>query len=223
MYVCCSFLWDSKLSLNYRYAAFSTTLRELGQAHGDSQHNLWEMTREFEDTKRLVKNGLDGTCYSFCWSQCLTYILSLALQPMLDDSGTLARAAETKGVLKALQDELSSCKSPTFQQNFSLLIWYSAHQVTDVLRDKLLDHASQLAEARGRIRGLEAEKQGSLAKLLHAKEDEERNFGLLFGVGKRALTLTFCFLDCALHSWRKGVRFWIWIGTWFDLIVEGLA
>ena len=41
---------------------------------------------------------------------------------MLNDGGTLARAAETKDVLKALQDELSSCKSPTFQQSFSLLI-----------------------------------------------------------------------------------------------------
>jgi len=38
---------------------------------------------------------------------------------MLNDGGTLARAAETKD---ALQDELSSCKSPTFQQSFSLLI-----------------------------------------------------------------------------------------------------
>jgi len=61
--------------------------------------------------------------------------------------------------------------------------------VTDILRDKLLDHASQLAEARGRIKDLEAEKHDSLAKLLHAKEDEERNFNLLFGVGKGARSL----------------------------------
>src|SRR6266540_316584 len=96
---------------------------------------------------------------------------------MLDDHGTLARAAETKEVLKDLQDELSSCKFPLPTELFtSLLIRYTAHQVTDILRDKLLDHAGQIAEARGRIKDLEAEKQDSLAKLLRAKEDEGQNF-----------------------------------------------
>ena len=102
---------------------------------------------------------------------------------MLDDGGTLARAAETKDVLKALQDEPSSCKSPALVCLFNtqLIRW----QI--ILRDKLL---GQLAEARGRIiKNLEAEKQDSLAKSLNAKEDEERNFNLLFGVGKGAWSL----------------------------------
>jgi len=45
------------MSLDYRYTSFGATLRELGQAH---EHNLRAMAREFEDTKRLAKNGLDG-------------------------------------------------------------------------------------------------------------------------------------------------------------------
>ena len=48
------------MSLDYRHTSFGATLRELGQAHEVSQHNLRAMTREFRDTKRLAKNGLDG-------------------------------------------------------------------------------------------------------------------------------------------------------------------
>jgi len=104
---------------------------------------------------------------------------------MLDDNNTLARAAETKMVLRELQDDLAAC---WFLCAYILLylsdLRYAAQQVTDILRNKLHHQASQLADSFNRVKELEEEKRGSLRELLLAREEEKRHFELLITVGQ---------------------------------------
>ena len=104
---------------------------------------------------------------------------------MLDDNNTLARAAETKMVLRELQDDLAAC---WFLFAYILLylseLRYAAQQVTDILRNKLHHQASQLADSFNRVRELEEEKRGALRELLLAREEEKRHFELLITVGQ---------------------------------------
>ncbi|KAF8894234.1 hypothetical protein CPB84DRAFT_1848568 [Gymnopilus junonius] len=107
------------------------------------------------DEQKLAKNGL------------------AAVQPLLDDQNTLARAGETKVILKELQEDLAS-----------------SHQVNDLLRDKLHVSGSQLIDAHGRIRELEEEKHGALKDLLSAREEEKRQFELLIAVEGKVAVLS---------------------------------
>jgi len=59
------------------------------------------------DLRRMVYLVSDFSLQRSAY-QCLP-----ALKPMLDDNNTLSRAAETKAVLKDLQDDLSNCTSLT--------------------------------------------------------------------------------------------------------------
>lgn len=58
---------------------------------------------------------------------------------------------------------------------------YLAHQVTDILRAKILHQASQLADAQARVKELEEQ---SLTKLLMAAEDNKRHIALLVDMGE---------------------------------------
>jgi len=103
---------------------------------------------------------------------------------MLDDNNTLARAEETRLVLRELQDDLTSC---WFLSLYSVIPSYPRHaaqQVTDILRNKLHHQASQLADSFNRVKELEEEKRGSMRELLLAREDEKRHFELLIAVGQ---------------------------------------
>jgi hypothetical protein len=60
-------------------------------------------------------------------------------------------------------------------------IFYLAHQVTDILRAKLLHQASQLADAQARVKELEEQ---SLAKLFVTAEDNKRHIGILVDLGE---------------------------------------
>jgi hypothetical protein len=104
---------------------------------------------------------------------------------MLDDNNTLARAAETKMVLRELQDDLAACwfLCACILPYLSDLR-YAAQQVTDILRNKLHHQASQLADSFNRVKELEEEKRGTLRELLLAREDEKRHFELLMTVGQ---------------------------------------
>jgi len=115
--------------------------------------------------------------------------LVVALEPMLDDNTTLARAAETRIVLRELQDDLTSCWFLCLYSVFPSYPRYAAQQVTDILRNKLHHQASQLADSFNRVKELEQEKRGSLRELLLAREDEKRHFELLITVGQ----FYFCF------------------------------
>jgi hypothetical protein len=84
---------------------------------------------------------------------------------MLGDQTTLARAAEKKDLFRELKDELTKCRSPSFRE-ISSAQRIPAHQVTDILRDRLLHNVSHLADAQGRIRELEEERRGALNDLL---------------------------------------------------------
>lgn len=111
----------------------------------------------------------------------------LALEPMLDDNNTMARAEDTKIVLKELHDDLLACKFPIsplnrYQSSTKQRV-YAAQQVTDLLRNKLHHQSSQLADAQSRVSELEEEKRGSLRELLAARQDARREYTLLMAVG----------------------------------------
>ncbi|KAF8194624.1 hypothetical protein BJ912DRAFT_177942 [Pholiota molesta] len=129
------------------YATLGEHLRELKKGH-DSQKSLYSaVVKEFEQTKTLAKSGLQ------------------ALEPMLDDSNTMARAQDTKIILKELHDDL-----------------VASQQVTDLLRNKLHHQSSQLADAQSRVSELEEEKRGSLKELLAARQEAKREYKLLMAV-----------------------------------------
>ena len=86
-----------------------------------------------------------------------------------------------KALLNDLQESLVSCE-------FAFLIGYGknenflpAHQVTDILRGKILHQASQLADAQARVKELEEQ---SLAKLFITAEDNKRHIALLLDMGE---------------------------------------
>ncbi|KDR81168.1 hypothetical protein GALMADRAFT_1123233 [Galerina marginata CBS 339.88] len=143
--------------LRAAYNSLGESFQELKKSHDHSQRHLSEVIKDADETKRLATNGL------------------AALGPMLDDQNTLARAADTKAILKELQEDL-----------------VSSHQVTDLLRDKLHHQGSQLADAQCRVRELEEEKRGSLRDLLHARQEEKRHFELLMTLEGRFSELSDC-------------------------------
>jgi hypothetical protein len=89
---------------------------------------------------------------------------------MLNDQTPLTRVAETKGLFQELKDELTKRRSPSFREILSAQR-IPAHQLTDILRDRLLYNVSQLADAQGRIKELEEERRGTLNDLLLSCED----------------------------------------------------
>jgi len=78
---------------------------------------------------------------------------------MLDDNNTLARAAETKMVLRELQDDLAACWFLcAYIQLYVSDFRYVAQQVTDILRNRLHHQAEQLADSFHRVKEVEEEK-----------------------------------------------------------------
>ncbi|KAF8798606.1 hypothetical protein BYT27DRAFT_6896565 [Phlegmacium glaucopus] len=110
--------------------------------------------KEMEESKNLANNALS------------------AMEPLIDSDATLKRAADTKAVLKELQDDLAA-----------------SQRVTDLLRDKLYNQSSLLIEARDRIRDLEEEKRGSLEELLQGRKEVIRNYELFGDVETKLETL----------------------------------
>ncbi|PPQ95573.1 hypothetical protein CVT26_008601 [Gymnopilus dilepis] len=141
--------------LKSSYATLGESYKELKKTHEQSQRQLLDLSQEVQETKKLAKNGM------------------AAVQPLLDDDNTLARAAQTKAILQELEQDLTS-----------------THQVNDLLRDKLQVSGSQLIDAQGRIRELEEEKRGALQQLLSAREEEKRQFELLILVENKVAQLS---------------------------------
>jgi hypothetical protein len=161
--------------------------RELKKGH-DSQKSLYSaVVKEFEQTKTLAKSGLQGKISTHTFEQYSVAHFLLALEPMLDDSNTMARAQDTKIILKELHDDLLACKFPIHPLNrfrtSSKYRLYAAQQVTDLLRNKLHHQSSQFADAQSRVSELEEEKRGSLKELLAARQDAKREYELLRAVG----------------------------------------
>ncbi|KIM39487.1 hypothetical protein M413DRAFT_29217 [Hebeloma cylindrosporum] len=138
-----------------RYTSLHESFKELKKSHDSSQSHLAEVMKEAAENRKSAANALT------------------ALEPMLDDNNTLARAAETKVALRELQDDLAA-----------------SQQVTDILRNKLHHQASQLADSFHRVRELEEEKRGSLRELLLAREEEKRHFELLITVERKVAELS---------------------------------
>ena len=105
------------------------------------------------------------------------------MEPLIDSDATLKRVADTKAVLKELQDDLAACAA------FSICLlsnnheFFLAQRVTDLLRDKLYNQSTLLVEARDRIRELEEEKRISLGELLQGRKEVTHNAELLADVG----------------------------------------
>ncbi|KAF8159161.1 hypothetical protein B0H34DRAFT_392258 [Crassisporium funariophilum] len=136
--------------------ALGSDLKSLGKANHALTLRLNEVVREKEDIVKLARSGL------------------AALEPLIDPTETLARAAETKSVHKSLQDDLAA-----------------SERVTDLLRDKLHNQSFLLAESRDRVRELEEEKRSSLGDfLLHGREEERMRVGLLADVEGKVEELT---------------------------------
>lgn len=102
---------------------------------------------------------------------------------MLDDDNTLARASETKTILIELQNDLTGCQSYTTLLRYSALMSLIAHQVTDLLRNKLHHQGCQLADAQSRIVELEGEKRGLMQEFLRARQEGKGEFEVLVAVG----------------------------------------
>ena len=121
------------------------------------------------------------------------------------------RARETKGLLKELQESLVSCESACRLPMMLFLKVYLAHQVTDILRAKILHQASQLADAQARVKELEEQ---SLTKLLMTAEDNKRHIALLVDMGEyiswRDVVAHICFRQkcrrryCKIDCAREG-------------------
>ena len=106
-----------------------------------------------------------------------------ALEPLIDSDTTLRRAAETKVVLKELQDDLAACM--TFFYSFgSEIHFFQAQRVTDLLRDKLYNQSSLLVEARDRVRELEEERRSLLGEFLQTRKEETHKSELFADVGE---------------------------------------
>ncbi|KAJ3512325.1 hypothetical protein NLJ89_g3582 [Agrocybe chaxingu] len=145
----------SVASLSSEYSILGTYFKELKEARDIDRERLKEISSEVQALRKTANNAMS------------------ALEPMLDDNNTLTRAAETKALLKQLQEDLAG-----------------SHQVTDMLRNKLLHNASQLADAQNRVRELEEEKRGWLHDLVSAREDEKRQFESFAEVEKRMSELS---------------------------------
>jgi hypothetical protein len=107
--------------------------------------------------------------------------MSPALRPILDDDGTLTRSQEMKALLNDLQESLVSCQFAFLPEVDKDNSFYLAHQVTDILRAKILHQASQLADSQARVKELEEQ---SLAKFSHAAEDNKQHIALLADMGE---------------------------------------
>lgn len=115
------------------------------------------------------------------------------MEPLIDCDITLKRAAETKAVLKELQDDLAGCISFFHSFVSKVHAFFQAQRVTDLLRDKLYNQSTLLVEARDRIRDLEEEKRSSLAELFQGRKEVSHNAELLTDVGE-----SFCILRLIL-------------------------
>ena len=66
--------------------------------------------KEAEQAKNLAKNALAGIYCSPSFYSYADRALSLsAMEPLIDSDATLQRAADTKAVLRELQDDLAAC------------------------------------------------------------------------------------------------------------------
>ncbi|TFK37394.1 hypothetical protein BDQ12DRAFT_713501 [Crucibulum laeve] len=88
-----------------------------------------------------------------------------SIEPLLNETGRYAKLADTKAIITELQDELAG-----------------SQRVTDLLRDKLHNLSTSLAEAQGRVKDLEEEKRSVWGILLERSADDEKRLTDLHGV-----------------------------------------
>ena len=83
----------------------------LTKAHHAHSITIDNAQKEVELAKNLANNALAGTYRSPCFYSYIdrAHKSLLALEPLIDSDATLKRAADTKAVLKELQDDLAAC------------------------------------------------------------------------------------------------------------------
>lgn len=142
--------------------------------------------KEAEESKILANNALAGTYHSPCFFSDVCHTKSLsAMEPLIDSDATLKRAADTKAILRELQDDLAACMSFSICLCIPKLhVFFQAQRVTDLLRDKLYNQSALLVEARDRIRELEEEKRSLSEELLQRRKEVTHNAELLVNVGR---------------------------------------
>ena len=157
----------------------------LTKAHHSLSKIIDNAQKEAEQAKNLATNALAGTYRSPCiysYADPAHKLLS-AMEPLIDSDVTLKRAADTKAVLKELQDDLAACVAFSIIFSPNVHEFFQAQRVTDLLRDKLYNQSTLLVEARDRVHELEEEKRTSLGELLQGKKEMTHNAELLADVG----------------------------------------
>jgi tRNA U34 5-carboxymethylaminomethyl modifying GTPase MnmE/TrmE len=142
--------------------------------------------KEAEQAKNLANNAFAGTCrspYFYSYTD-REHKSQSAMEPLIDSDATLKRAADTKAVLKELQEDLAACMEFSCFLFFNVHEFFQAQRVTDLLRDKLYNQSTLLVEARDRIHELEEEKRISLGELLQGRKEVTHNAELLADVGE---------------------------------------
>jgi hypothetical protein len=80
----------------------------LTKAHNSLSIIINDAKKEAEESKNLANNALAGTPYFYSYVDRANKFLSV-MEPLIDSDATLKRAADTKAVLRELQDDLAAC------------------------------------------------------------------------------------------------------------------
>lgn len=83
----------------------------LAKAHHALRTTIDNAQKEAEQAKNLANNARAGTYRfpCFCFYADRAHKTLSVLDPLIDTDATLKRAADTKAVLKELQDDLAAC------------------------------------------------------------------------------------------------------------------